>query len=467
MLRSFTPFAILLLITTVAHAADFYIDPQHGDAANDGSQAKPWRSLQKVFDAGLVESRAWESLPYKKGSRLVPKNPGATVKAGDTIWLRDGYYGDLVIQSYYNADAIKIAALPGHKPRFRSVRLQSASHWDLKGLHVNPEFGDGKKPRTLIEIDSHGWRGPINDIVVEQCVLRSAEDTSDWSAAQWNELACSGIDADGTRIRLRHNRIKNVNFGISVGASHSLVEHNIVENFAGDGLRGLGDHTTFQYNLVKNCYDVNANHDDGFQSWSRGPEGVGRGEVVGIVLRGNTIINYEDPDQPHRGTLQGIGCFDGTFVDWIVENNVVIVDHYHGITLLGARGCRIVNNTVIDPNQKRPGPAWIQIGKHKNGTPPAACTIRNNLTTTFCAPSGQNMTSDHNLIVDDPESFFVDASSCDLRLKKGSPAIDTGSRDLAPATDIRGTSRPQGHAVDVGAYEYSGKQEDDNREGRE
>ena len=61
-----------------------------------------------------------------------------------------------------------------------------------------------------------------------------------------------------------------------------------------------------------------------------------RGEVVGLVLRGNTIINYEDPDQPHRGTLQGIGCFDGMFVDWIIENNVIIVDHYHGITLSGA-----------------------------------------------------------------------------------------------------------------------------------
>ena len=46
-----------------------------------------------------------------------------------------------------------------------------------------------------------------------------------------------------------------------------------------------------------------------------------------MVLRGNTIINYEDPGQPHRGTLQGIGCFDGMFVDWVIENNVVIVDH--------------------------------------------------------------------------------------------------------------------------------------------
>ena len=153
---------------------------------------------------------------------------------------------------------------------------------------------------------------------------------------------------------IRDNRLLNVNFGISVGASDSLITGNLVENFAGDGLRGLGNHCTFEYNTVKNCYKVNANHDDGFQSWSTGPGGVGTGEVVGVVLRGNTIINYDDPNQPYRGTLQGIGCFDGTFVDWVIENNVIITDHWHGITLLGARNCRVINNTVMDQNNTRP-----------------------------------------------------------------------------------------------------------------
>jgi len=204
---------------------------------------------------------------------------------------------------------------------------------------------------------------------------------------------------------------------------------------------------------VKNCYDVNANHDDGFQSWSRGPAGVGTGEVVGIVLRGNTIVNYEDAAQPHRGALQGIGCFDGMFVDWIIENNVIIVDHYHGITLAGARGCRIVNNTVLDPNDQRPGPAAIRVGKHKKGTSSSGCTVRNNLTSALSVQAGEDMTADHNLVVDDPSAVFMDAAVRDLRLRKGSPAIDAGVADLAPKMDIAGTARPQGGAVDLGAYE--------------
>ena len=51
-----------------------------------------------------------------------------------------------------------------------------------------------------------------------------------------------------------------------------------------------------------------------------------------MVLRGNVFVNHENPNQPLRTSMQGIGCFDGCFVNWMVENNVVITDHWHGIS---------------------------------------------------------------------------------------------------------------------------------------
>ena len=59
--------------------------------------------------------------------------------------------------------------------------------------------------------------------------------------------------------------------------------------------------------------------------------------------------------------MQGIGCFGGMYIDWAVENNVVIADHWHGITFARLRDSRIVNNTVLDPNQERPGLRGLQL----------------------------------------------------------------------------------------------------------
>lgn len=445
-------FTILVLTLSTACATDFYVDPVTGDDSNDGSTSKPWKSLQSVFDSKKIQSRNWEKLPYKEDAKLISINQEGRVRGGDTIWLRTGNHGVLTIKNCYNTETITIAAEKGNTPCFNSILIRSGSNWALKGLHIQPE--PGAKKRTMIDLDSHGWSGPVNDITIEDCDLKSVEDSSGWTAEDWNRFACNGIDADGTRITVRNNKLKNVNFGISVSASHALVENNSIANFCGDGMRGLGNHSVFQYNTVKNCFDVNDNHDDGFQSWASEDRKAGRGEVVDIVLRGNTIINYEDPNQPHRGPLQGIGCFDGIYRDFVIENNLIIVDQWHGITLLGAKNCRIINNTVVDPNTERPGPPWIMIGPHKNGTPSEGCIIRNNIASSSKAGKGcEKMTVDHNLPAKELSEIFIDPAKGDLRLKKESPALDAGSSESAPETDIAGTPRPQGAAVDIGAYE--------------
>ncbi len=445
-------FVGLCVVSVQAQAAEFYVDPAKGSPRGDGSAERPWRTIQEVLDAGLVESQQWDKLPYSEQSTLVAKNAGAPVRAGDTIWLRSGFHGDVEIDRYYNLGHITIAAEDGHTPCLASLRIRASSRWTIRGLSISAEFGQSYRRRTLVHLESHNWRGPVHDIVVEDCAIRSVADASAWTAENWDQLACNGLQVDGTRMTIRNNRLLNVNFGISVDASHSLIAGNVVENFAGDGLRGLGNHCTFEYNVVKNCYDVNANHDDGFQSWSVGPDGVGTGEVVGVVLRGNTVINYVDPNQPHRGALQGIGCFDGTFVDWIVENNVIITDHWHGITLGGARNCLVINNTVLDRNDTRPGPPWICVDKHKNGTASVNCVVRNNLATAF--RNGAGVLEENNLRIDDPAALFVDPGQCDVHLLPGAAAIDAGSGVGAPKLDRDHIARPQGNGIDIGAYEW-------------
>jgi len=432
-------------------ASVFYADPSLGNSRNTGTSASPWKTLQEVLDSAKIETRMYAVKPFSPGAAMVAKNAGAPVKAGDTIMLRNGYHGAIFASEYYNSDYITIMAQPGQKPWIANLELRSGCKWRVKGLFISPEKAPVYQVKTLINFASHSWTGESYDCIAEACSCYSVIDDSRWTEKDWDTLSCDAMSLPGTRMVARGNYFHNVNFGISVDGDSCLVERNTINHFASDGLRGLGDYDTFQYNTVKNCLAINDNHDDGFQSWSVGAGGVGTGVVKGMVLRGNTIINYEDPAMPFKGTMQGIGCFDGMFEDWLIENNVVLVDHWHGITLLGAKNCTIINNTVGDVNTIDPGPPWIYIGDHKDSTHSSGCVIRNNLSTAYIM--GQGVLADHNITYSNYNTFFVDYAHLDMRLKAGCAAVDSGSPALAPAIDIAGISRPQGNAVDVGAHE--------------
>lgn len=430
----------------------FYADPVNGSMSNDGSSENPWRTLQEVVDYGLIETEDYKDKPYEEGGEMITVNKGAPVKSGDTIILRSGFHGKLEITGAFNKEYITIIAEDGSEPRFSSIHIRSAKKWKFSGLFISPEYASTYEAGPLIDLESHNWHGPVSKITIDNCSAHSVQDSSAWTKDNWNDLSCNGIMVNGESITLRNNYLKNVNFGISVDGRFALVKGNTIENFAGDGMRGIGNDMFFEYNTVKNCYAVNANHDDGFQSWSLKDQDQPPRERV--ILRGNTIINNIDPDQPFKGTLQGIGCFDGPFIDWVIENNLIVVDHWHGISLYEAHGCRIVNNTVVDVYDNDVGPSWIMITDHKDGTASSGCIIRNNISNSINTADG--VSEDHNYIISESNysGIFLSPEDFDFHLKAGASVIDTGKTKLSPPLDKDRKERINGDAVDIGAYEY-------------
>jgi hypothetical protein len=422
---------LTLFCARTALGAEFYVDPASGAAGNDGSEARPWQTLEAVVGAGKF---------------------GTTIQAGDQVWLRSGYHGAFVVRGGSYAPPIQVSAASCQSPRVSHVSFSQTSGWVVGGLTISPSYDATLDPLDMVLVDTSS-----SNVIVENCRAFSVEDASSWSATDWVNLPSNGAFVRGDSVTIRNCVFTNVRFGISVDGANASIQNNQVVNFSADGMRGLGDYGLFEYNLVKNVYVDDAagdtNHDDGFQSWSLGPDGPGDGVVTGVVLRGNVFLNREDPNQKFPNAMQGIGCFDGMFDNWVVENNVVITDHWHGISFYGMRNSRIVNNTVIDLNDVDPGPPWIMVTAHKDGTPSENVVVRNNLATDFSL-EGQQVVGDHNTTLTALDTFFVNPAKFDLHLLASSPAIDVGSSESAPNLDADGIARPQGAAVDLGAYEW-------------
>lgn len=446
---------IACALVTPLGATDFYVDPIHGSSGGDGSAGNPWRTLEEVWESDLIETRHWSSLPYEEGAQLEVINEGAPVQPGDRLILRSGFHGQLWLRGAYNELPITVVAEDGHTPQLSRVFLSAAANWQIRGVSISPSHAPTYSTATMVEVENHGYHGPSWKVVVEDCDIFSVDDASTWTADDWIHVAASGVHVEGENVSVLRNTLRNVRHGISVSGDHAEIRRNTIDGFSADGMRGNGDFGLFEYNTIKNAFagsgHGDGNHDDGFQAFTVGPGGVGTGEIRGVVLRGNLFLNHENPEHPLFSTLQGIGCFDGFYVDWTVENNVVITDHWHGISFYGLRDSRLVNNTVIDIKPGDPGPPWIRVTEHKDDTPSQNVLVRNNLSQSYSL-SGIDLTADHNLEVTEPAVHFVDPP-LDVHLLATSPALDAGTALGAPPLDAERIPRPQGAGVDLGAYE--------------
>ncbi|MEE9437416.1 MAG: FlgD immunoglobulin-like domain containing protein, partial [Saprospiraceae bacterium] len=411
-----------------------------GSMNNDGSINNSWSTLDSVM--------------LQKANLFV---------GGDTLFLGSGYHGNRVLISNNPTSSITIIAQKNNAPLLLNFIIDG-SNWVLDGLTFTQEGNTGTGNVSSFSNGMHlsfGKNSKKN--IVQNCKFYSIEDASSWVLLDWRNNVWSGIIDFGQNNVIRNNHLFNIAFAIQLTeeCDSAIVEKNIIENFSGDGIRiGGADFCRIESNIVKNSIELDANthdgnHEDGIQAWDF-DDGVN-----GLIVRGNFVLNYEKLDQPFRGLMQGMGFFDGFYNNCIIENNVIVVEHWHGISLYGAKDTRIVNNTVL-PNpggSKIAGPPWIGIFPHKDGRKSTGNVIRNNLTTaTNLAGSGS--INDHNVVDANANAFCSDYDNYNFYPKfnftlNGKTLLDVGSQELAPSFDFNGTLRPQGSGYDIGAYEIT------------
>jgi len=409
----------------------FYVDPANGSMSNSGDENNPWSTLQDVFEAEK------------------------TFRPDDIIYLRSGNHGKPVVTGQ-PLGFVTIQPEEGESPTLVNLTVTNASRWIISGLTISPETIDTVDSSQIVTINPN-----CELITIQDCHIYHVSSVDNLTVDNISQHLGTGLNCSAPNSKILNNHIQNTNYSLVINATavNVLVKNNLIEGIKGDGIRCLANYGIYENNVIRDFYGVDEHHDDAFQSWSGGHSGlpVGTSVVKGIEIRGNTIINQTTTSSPFPDTygVQGMGFFDGFYEDFVIENNLVIIEVYHGITLLGARNCRVVNNTVVlNPNAATFINPWILIAPHKDTSVSTDNLVRNNLVSTMNTAE-RDSAVDHNIqIGGDFSSHFVDYQGFDFHLIPSSPAVNAGSSELAPTTDRDGALRDS--TPDIGAFELPG-----------
>ena len=348
----------------------------------------------------------------------------AKLQGGDTLLLRSGNHGDVRL-SGDNATVVTLAAAPGQHPQLSRLVITQGTNWRVKGLTISPSFASAPYEGNIVTVAEGG---PSRELVLEDCFIYTVLDSTKWTAAEWIKTN-SGVflGRHGTHLTLRNNYILNTRFAVSLCAPDSVCEGNVITNFSGDGIRITRDGLTVQYNTVKNCFvgpdQGDDNHDDLMQCFLFNK---GTGTVRNATIRGNILIGYEDSSQPLKHEPQAIGFFDGPLVGFLVEKNVILTNHYHGISLYDAINCKILDNVVKPISDQKMKP-WIMLGT-KNVGGSSGNAVKNNMASSF------NLKADSGVVA--ANNIPVDSSKFDQRLKELEQEINRKFGEFHPVAKL-------------------------------
>jgi hypothetical protein len=407
--------------------------------ANSGrSLAAPWSTLAAVLEA---------------------RKP---LVGGDVLVLLRGYHGAPLITGVNTSDVI-IRAMPGHSPVVRSLTFTKASRWDVGGLTVFAGATPAGHPDA-----SRGARGV--DISLSQtdesCSFITVRDTSVYAAQ--GRLGCASGASAGMRVYATNYSIINCNLanggGLQLGyhSSGGRVMGCVIENFCGDGSGLRANNILLMGNFIYGSHKINGNHNDLFQAWA----------ATNVVLKNNFLAAYANPQQPFLykpgvSDAQGMGCFDGWKRNWVIQGNVVLVDHPIGIWLLGYQGATVMHNTVVRCgtaglyNSRRP--PCIQMAPSKSGSASSNGVVASNLCEGYELLSGVTTNAANARVSSsDLSTMFVNWRGKDLRLRPRVRAVGAGALPstlplppaAAPTVDMCGSPfvDPVTGRTDCGAF---------------
>ena len=395
--RAIGAFILAITLLTIISGCQHYFGAAHAATyyvATTGSDSNPG-----------TEKQPWRTIAYSVDS-MVP---------GDSVYVKGGVYNEETIRfrrSGTQSAPIKLLNAPGESPVIHCI--------------------DPKQYHRIVLHHASGSRFPIGWITIEGFEIRNC----------WEGIKGYNIHDSTIRRNWIHH---NLNQGLlGSGGTRNLIDRNIFNhngNFAGctsctkqHGIYANGTAWTITNNLI---YD-----------------NLG----YGIQLNGSASYDSAKYPSPEFAVSH----------NWIIANNTIAYNVHRGGMVVWGSTClnaRIENNIFYEnavASSSGSGQA-IDFTGASNAT---GITIRNNHAyasgsggqafTAGTTPTGAVISGN---IVNVNAPGFVNAGatlpeSPNFSLTERSPAIDAGLTIMEARIAFDGTTRPQGRAYDIGAYEF-------------
>ena len=431
---------ILLLLLYIfyleANATTYYV-AKNGNDNNVGNQIMPWLSIQKA---------------------------GATLQAGDTVYIKAGVYNErvevintgmlnspIVFVNYANDEVI----LDGTGITWGSwgglLDISSKNYIEINGLQIKNATSGGF------------WAEDASYIVIKNC---KTYNTFSSGIGIWN---CSNVTIFNNTIELACNGGEQECITVSNSSYVNVYKNEVYNNGGGAGggegidvKQGSHDVNIYQNNV----HDLNNRVGIYADAWDA--------HTYNIEIYANKIYRCTE-------TAIAVASEHGGLIEYVkVYNNLCFKNKYDGIQLGGwttpsyqgatpVKHIIIINNTCVKNGSINNG---FGFGITVDNLYAEDITIRNNILSHNSAQMEIKSiatipTIDHNLIdgfngtqyarfgvdsiVGTPS--FLDVNNDNYQISATSLAVDNGNSSLAPLVDFSGGPRPYGASVDIGAYE--------------
>lgn len=460
-------------------SSTYYVATTGSDSTGDGSESNPWATP----GYGSRQLQAGDTLVIKGGKYIlttytddiiIPQNSGT---AGNPITIIGELTNRPTLAAQNTAASVSSAGLAmfidlSGLDYITVQNLELTHDPDVSGssTYVRDGIAIGGSPSSNItlkdlyihHIDQFGLNfQDIDNLLVQNCTIEytgfgsmGGPDTTLPSGGGWTNVVIDNCDLsynghyyqgyygvspsnpygrpDGIGLEESDGPIEvkntlaehNRGDGIDLKSNNIYVHETIIANNTCDGLKLWGDNSRAYNVLIYGSADGVA----GSYPWAN--------IVIGCPTTNASfeIVNVTIHDNPQRSAYSMYVQYDERIPIRLTMKNNIIYNSQGLVWLAPEITDYTIENNLFD---RANSDTEIYIGDSNR-------TIAQLNALTNCSGN----------ISGDP--LFVSpawGTTGDYQLQSGSPAIDSGTSSGAPSIDIDDNSRPQGSAVDIGAYE--------------